>query len=388
VLTIEPILVEGEVSLDDEPLLARISFRGPTTVEMDADPDGQFSGYLPRPGDWDLEIRAFEPPVHRYERRVAISIPEGKDHATLELRLPDTTLRGTVVDEQGTPVPDVEVGVTDPLLTTPEVTTSTDEHGRFEMRGLDEGPVRAQAVEDRGDGGEWSSQPEIVQLREDATAEIQLVLRPHATLQGRVVAADGNPLPGVWLETQPFTAAGLFDAPSARPYASDSAGRFAISLPRSIDTIHLSVMAPGHPLTQIVTRLGDMGDVVLGSAAGSLVLDLPGKLADIHWTDTSQPLPALIGPHGIKLPVALLARWAAVNGDPWKPDDTAVTVPLVAPGHYAVCWMSPGGWMLRSATGAGCSSGELEAHGTLRLSISAVDPAPAATTTASDPASR
>lgn len=367
VLTLEPILVEGRVTLGDEPLLARVTFRGPSTLEMDADVEGRFSGYLPRAGEWDVAVKGIEPPVEWRRRAVEVEVDEGEDRAMLHLRLPDTTLRGTVVDAGGRPVPGAEVTLADPNLTRPEVSVTTDEDGRFLVRGQEEGPVQAQAVLHDSSGELWSSRPEFAQLFEDEEAEVRLVLRPHAWLRGRVVAADGNPVPRATLEAIPFDAAGLLDAPEARPFATDAAGRFEISFPRSIEAIHLLVMAPGHPLTVMEVPLADLGDLPLPPAGGTLVLDLPGRVDEFPWADRDRPRLGLLGPQGVKYLVGLLGQWASLNGHPWQREAGEVTLPQLAPGRYRVCWFAAEEWLVRAAAGRDCMEAEVRAGEGVRV---------------------
>ena len=227
-------------------------------------------------------------------------------------------------------------------------------------------------IEDRGDGGEWSSHPEIVQLREDATAEIQLVLRPHAhtavvawslPTATRCLASGWKPSRSLLLD--------CLRRPVGATLRQRSAGRFAISLPRSIDTIHLSVMAPGHPLTQIVTRLGDMGDVVLG-IGGGIARPRPARQSR---RSPRGPTRRNRFPHSS-------ARTASSSPWPCSRAGQPSTANLETGRHRGdrpPRRSRPLRGLLDFARrmdvplgdGAGCSSGELEAHGTLRLRRSA-----------------
>lgn len=195
------------------------------------------------------------------------------------------------------------------------------------------------------------------------------MLRPHGTLRGRVVAADGNPLPQAWIEVVPFDASGVLDAPAAQPHATDAAGRFEVSLPRTIQTVDLAVMAPGHPLTQGRVALEDLGDLQLGSAAGTLVLDLPDRVDAIPWVAADRPRPGLIGPQGLKLPLGLLGQWSSLNGHLWEPTATQVTLPLLAPGRYAVCWVPETAWLLRASNPTACTTGEVRPGETVVLAL-------------------
>lgn len=171
------------------------------------------------------------------------------------------------------------------------------------------------------------------------------------------------------MEVQPFDEAGVLDAPSARPLSTDTAGRFEVSLPRSIQLVHVAVLAPGHPLTTFTARLEDVGDVTLAASSGTLAVNLPGKVESVPWADPTKQRPALLTPGGMRFPLGFLAGWAGRQDYPWSPADGEVVVPLLAPGAYAVCWFSPRDWLLRMAPGEGCVSGEVQDGTLLRLSL-------------------
>lgn len=370
VLVLEPILVDGKVLLGEEPLLARVTFRGSLTRVMDSDLEGRFSGYLPRAGEWDVAVEAIEPSVEWRTRALEIKVDERKDKAQLRLALSDTTLRGTVVDSQGTPIAGAEVTIGDPQYVRREVSVTSDADGEFEVRALEEGEIRAQAVLEEEGGRVWSSRPEVARLVEEETVEVRLVLRPHRSLTGRVVAPDGNPIPRAWIEISPYDGSGLLDAPAAQPLATDAVGRFDISLPTSIETIHLTVMAPGHPLTQVAGPLGDLGDLALDAGAGDLVLHLPSRVDEVPWADPAQARPVLVGPNGIAFPIGPLSRWSALNGHPWESDARELTLTRLADGRYAVCWFHNADLVLRTSTGRDCVATEVGAGDTVSLSLS------------------
>jgi hypothetical protein len=359
-IRIDAIRVDGTVRFGDEPLVARLTFRDSSTIVMESDFEGRFSGYLPQAGSWDLEVEAVEPPVHRRERSREIAAEDGR--ARLEIAFPATRLTGVVVDETGRPRRSATVEVNDPSGTGRAVSTSSDVAGEFVFAGLPEGPatVRASA------GQHLSSAAEAVDLREEVEPRLTLILRPNRMLRGRVVDPSGNPLPDVWLEIAPFTAGGTLDLRHAQAATTDRAGAFEVALPESSRSVHLAILAPGHGLRQQTVAVADLGDVVVEPGGGTIVVDLP---AEVPWADPARPRPVLVDGAGHHLFLGLLAQWARLHGVAVDPAAGRLVIPSLAPGVYAVCWMGPEEMMRQRSSGQGCRSGELATGSELLLRL-------------------
>lgn len=67
---------------------------GPTKIEMTSDADGHFTGPLPKPGAWRVDILGDEPRL-RTSARVEVK-PKG-DRASVVIDLLDTKIYGRVV---------------------------------------------------------------------------------------------------------------------------------------------------------------------------------------------------------------------------------------------------------------------------------------------------
>lgn len=372
-VTVETIRLAGTLRLGDEPLLARLTFRGaPLQVRMESDVEGRFEGVLPRGGEWDVEVEAFAPAV-RWRRRDVQVIAKG-DEATLDLVLPDGRVEGVVVDEEGRAYPEARVTLDQPL-TGREVGVSSDHEGRFVFYGLAEGTYEVQATA----GDQLGSTPERVEARRDTTPEVRLVLRPRLRLEGRVLDTAGNVLPGVWVQSEPFLASGAVDGANADGTATDAVGRFRFDLSPGTARVHLAVMAPGFALRQVLLEPGEAGDLVVGSEGGTLVVEVPPAVA---WLDPSQPRPFLLDASGNALPVGPLISWSNLNGVAVDAASGLITIPLLEPGTYRVCWMTAADVAFRGSSGSGCQGGELPAGGVLRVSLAP----PAAPATARGPA--
>ena len=100
--------VDGTVKLGKKGLAAALTFTGdsiPASIHVSASEDGTFRGFLPRTGRWSVTVRATDPPVERLLNGVEVQTRAGSDVAFVDLRLPGTSIVGSVVDEKGGPGP-------------------------------------------------------------------------------------------------------------------------------------------------------------------------------------------------------------------------------------------------------------------------------------------
>ena len=131
------VAVEGRLRLGTAPLAATLWFggrSGATSSRMESDEEGWFHGVLPREGFWRVEVQAVEPGLSTWARAEVDAGRSGK--ASLDLVLPDTRIFGHVVDERGKPVARADVTFQTESL---HLFSTSDEMGRFEVRGLPEG---------------------------------------------------------------------------------------------------------------------------------------------------------------------------------------------------------------------------------------------------------
>lgn len=369
-IPITTIRVEGTLHLGEEPLIGQLTFRRlDTRRETESEADGKFMATLPEDGSWDVEVKAPVPAVRW--RRANIPIASEAGVATLELSLPDTHLSGRVVDENGDPQEGALVTATDSPWEGRAVTVRTIENGKFDLFGLEESTYSVQA--EKGDRASLATE---VGLREEARSDLDLILRPKKSLRGRVVDAAANAVPGVSLLVEPYTSAGILDGFYEQGQTvSDLQGHFELTVPPSAATVALTFFAPGYAIRYLDTKPGEVGEVVLSSAAGTLRLTVPEP---VTWTDPSSPRPALVHADGHKVVVGTLLHWASLNGILHQPESVIFTIPGLGPGTYRVCWVRPHEWASRLTPGVGCAGGDLASGNTLALSL--VDPP-----TATDP---
>ncbi|NJL28908.1 MAG: carboxypeptidase regulatory-like domain-containing protein [Thermoanaerobaculia bacterium] len=142
--------IKGRVTLGKEPIRAIVSFgttQGRPEIRLETNDDGELEGYLPREGEWPVELimgehdaaaQAIEP--------VFVEKPRGSEPADVDIELPNTELTGIVV-ENGAPVAGAGVVVIryDAAKKRREAMLQTDEEGKFKLRGLSEGMLDLQA---------------------------------------------------------------------------------------------------------------------------------------------------------------------------------------------------------------------------------------------------
>lgn len=355
--------VTGHVTLGEEPLAARLYFGGygASALAMQADDDGNFSGLLPRPGSWVVEIRSEDPRVARRLAKVPVTVSNGGSRAEVEIRLPDTHLHGRTVDEAGTPVKGAWVRLIEGGQPT---VTQSDEDGEFEFRGISAG-VAILLAED----GDRRSDDQFVTVVENSAAPgVELRLRKLRLLAGSVESLAG-PVVGARLLALPVVG-NTFSVGTAQA-VSDVQGNFEIRLPASASEVLLVAMASGFPLAVERRPVLDQQllNLLVEPGGGTLVLDgaerAAGGLAD-------RPLAVFID--GVMVDAHLLTAWASLNGQqPGK--DGSVVVPNMPVGRYQACWLSPFASQPEQALSstaaprASCAEGFLTEAGELTLGL-------------------
>ena len=212
-----------------------------------------------KPGTYFFQVNRFNRGPEQVN--LSVEVPEGVRDLRVDLVIPQSAIRGTVVDTSGAPVEGlvvqagvVEGGVAEAsgllgiLLKNGIAQARTDKDGRFEMRSVAEGVYRltVSGQQRRGGGGAGPNanrrygDASLDDIRIDGRTPVEgLVLRvPLAgSLTGIVVDGNGQPLPGAEIHYQSDKrqqkAAGealadLFGI-QAQPARSGPDGRFTIA---------------------------------------------------------------------------------------------------------------------------------------------------------------
>lgn len=341
--------IAGIVRRGGEPARARIVLGGsrehPERVELFADPEGRFSGYLPREGSWPVFVGVEAQGAEQGLDPIEVVRAPGEEAAWIEISLFETEIRGRVVDDAERPVSRGFVVAT--RSGSPEARRTNariDEEGRFRLRGVRPGTWTIDAMVG-GDGGRA-----VVELAEGAEEDVEIRLSGGRRVAGRVVAPHG-----------PVAAAALYLVPAIEqvyPLAAQKTGprgEFQARVPRHAPLVHVLAMAPGYaarilslPLPADGRPLDDV-EIAVGEVAGTLRLELAGSGAS--------GVELRRGPTSIHLD--LLASWAGYHGV--RPDESW-ELPAMEPGEYRLC-----------RRGA-CESGTLVPGATLVLRLEGDDP--------------
>lgn len=323
-IAVDLVEVNTRVLLGDEALPhAEVWFGGRfgrTRVHAVTDEEGEVVAFLPRTGEWRVDVRSEVPRVVDDGR--SVEVPE--DGGELEIRLPDTRLRGRVLAEgTGQPVVGSAVRLVRADVRTGASGVLTDAEGRFDLAGLDTGSYLVQAEKDSA-----RSEMVTVDLREEVVPpELTLTLRRRITLEGHVIAQHGG-VPGARVEVVPLSASGELVEISVPSAVTDASGRFATDLPAQTQEVLVTVLAPGFALT--LARGGVEGmRIAVAPSAGRL------RLARTNGDDGATGAAIeLVMIDGQPVDVPTLLSWAAMHGDGEGGD---LVVPALPAGAYRYC---------------------------------------------------
>jgi hypothetical protein len=335
-LQIPAVVVRGRLTAGDEGVAATIFFGGKHSVpsiRIDSDEEGSFEGILPREGEWRIELereggwgsQALDP--------VEVERSAGKSYAEVELELPDTVLRGRVVEE-GRPAEAMVLGVREVRgeggRPRREVTgRSRKDDGSFELRGVLPGPMQIHAYR-----GYLTSETTTVDVQEGVEGpELLLELEPKHEITGRVLLR-GAPVPGARVL--------LFPDPGLSTEANTGPdGRFTARLPGRSRSVGLVVLPPGGAIVTLRLALDAADD-------GEVVLSVPAVGGDLVLTDPQRALAQVLRHAGVSLPLRSLFGVLSAAGrlEP-HPDGFGLLIRGVEPGLWSLCGSQdrPGGCM-------------------------------------------
>ena len=346
--------VEGRVLLGGEPVEGTVILQGGRgdRTELRSGGDGVFHGWMARPErPWLLATVRWVSGGQDRSRTLEV-VPEFDDtQMTLDIRLPDGSIFGSVVDDLGIARPGVAVRATPDRQSDKfsEVRAETDRSGRFHFTGLDRGVYHLQA------GGNGSSASEIVTVDlADAfpPSQVRLTLQPTRPVeiavfqQGRAVAGATVRLDG--LRPVPFSLA-ITTGPD---------GRFVAQVPQVTSRAVVTVLSPSHPLWSFCQFIG----------TEELRLDVPTVTpSELRVesragsdTDTEAGRVVLVTGTGGAVDFGTFLAWNRARGGTFDfhRDDGEETlrmqVPRIMPGEYALVWTGQPRWEVaaRACSGA------------------------------------
>ena len=347
-IRLEMLQVHGRVYLGDEPLEARLYFGGKsggTSLRIDSDEEGAFSGSLPRDGLWDIDVVARKPEVFR--RLTEVPVERGSSgEAELKIELPGTSLEGSVINEAGTQIRNAAVLIK-PVGSPEKVSnTRSNGEGHFSVAGFEPGSYQ---IEARLMGESLASDTIEILLDEETSTSVTLILRDGRELRGILLGPSGEAVVGAPIFARPmFTdQRGVILLPQAR---SGADGSFSLRLAPGTPAADITVLAPGFLFKRERRQISEDEElvIVLESEGG-------GRLVILE----SENEPSFILHDGVvTLDLGTLKRWALLNGQ--STDASPLTIPRMPSGLYALCSEFP-----NEAT---CTEAHLSPFGEVRLS--------------------
>jgi hypothetical protein len=372
--------VEGAVRLGKEPLEALIWFGGQygsRRIAARSDPEGRFSAVLPELDEgWYVEV--YNEPRHVAARffEVAVRKSSGQPAARVRFDVPDTLVRGRVVDENDQPVAGADVlayggaGALDRGKARSSSGARGGEPGSFEIRGLRPGTWQFVADVADGDLG-MSSDALPVEVAADRSQEdVRLVVHRRVEIAGKVVDPGGQPVAGAEVVAYPELASGTFVGWPPRT-TTDSAGSFRLRLPARTTAAEITLLAPGFAVRQSRVDPRSREPLVLSvdQVGGTLIIVYPDRAEKDDPGAVVRRLLTTVF-HDYMEP-SDLANWAYLHGIS-QTDPGRFVIPLLEPGRYTACREAdepPPGAEVASALAGSCASGELSVYGELTLEL-------------------
>jgi len=358
-ITIDLLWIEGKIHLGDAPVEGRLFFggrSGASSIEMTSDAKGSFSGPLPKPGMWKVDIEGDDPQVSA-SAKVEVKVKNGR--AKIDLALPDTKVYGRVVDPSGKPAYGAEVTLTS---TVSSKVSNADEKGEFEIRAFPEGTTEVSAAR-AGDGGrEVSESYRFEASNHSPQGPVVLTLRRNRSIKGRILGPTG-PVIGATISAWPV----LGGDGTISTVRSGLDGGFELKVPEGTQTLRAVVSPPGGALKAYEVRAPNDAETLfeVEPSGGDVVVKL-GK-------EDSADNPILaVWQDDIGIPFGTLVRWTEGHGVRfWQGRE--IHIAQLAPGNYTVCL---GGAEIVAAselnawkTRAKCASGYLASASVLDLSL-------------------
>lgn len=251
--------------------------------------DGVFRMDLP-PGEYDVDVRA--PGLTGLEKEGVVVSP-GR-YTPLDVRLEPATavVEGTVADEEGRPLPDVQVRAESPSGAGVARTTLTDGQGAYRLEGLEAG-LTSLRVRSPG-AARWLSRMET--LKPATSTRVDFTLPATGSVWGQVTLESGAPPDGpVLVHAVPRGGSG------AGTTETDAQGRYSLELPAGA----YQLVAQRHEAASIYFHVEQDPTVMV--PAGSMVQQ------DLTLHDDPVLSGTVVEPSGAPSPLAVVA--AVQGGD-------------------------------------------------------------------------
>ena len=325
-LSIPIVEVEGVLTARDEPVTGTLWLGGrfgATSIPMDVDEEGSFSGFVPREGRWAVDVAVDGMAAVQSLDPVDLERPSYGGPVLLDIELPDTRVAGWVVDGQDRPVAAAQIRLIDFESKSKVAEATGDLDGRFELEGVRPGRFKAYASAAEGE----STLVDVAVEEGRYAPDLRLTVESQRMLSGSVSSPEG-PVPGAFLAVSPSRRLG-----TQQQAVTGGDGRFQVQIPSNVDSLDVLVLAPSHALAAYRLAVSDDStslDLTVERSAAQLELDL----GDHRLSDVS------LLANGVLIGGRRLQQWLQLSGRPLEPAaglPERITVPRVAPGTYSLC---------------------------------------------------
>jgi hypothetical protein len=348
-IEVPAIEVHGWIRYGKDPIVARITFggrSGSSRVSLASNDAGYFEGYLPSTNgvtQFPLYVEADQPFIRRTTKPLDVRPGEA-----VEINLPKTELNGTIVDDSGNPIATgAIVSIAPPEDPFVQTIVGPESRGVFKLSAFAPGTyhVFAEAKGLRSDDMQ-------VEVKEDRTEKVQLVVHAQRTLKMVVSSPEGLGIPAAQVKV-------VLSPTSPSPIlVTDRDGAFEVRVPAGVTRVVFGIAAPGYSykITSAASDTADSSRIVLDRSGGTLRLT-----GDLH------PGSVIVKDGAFESVKYMLRAWdGSVDGE-------ETVLRNVSPGDYAFC----GGGVdvvgtLMSATTrpiSHCRNGRLLPGGDLALSL-------------------
>lgn len=322
--------VRGAVRLGKDPLKATVRFggeHGNQSVSLQSNEDGEFQGFLPRAGAWDVSVQSESPPV-KASLGVEVRRSEQESESSVDIALPNSSLTGRVVDEERRPVKDGVVNLYAKAGQGGLIQLPIESGGYFQVRGLAPQTYAVSAMV----APNLESESQEVTLEEGAEPPpLTIVVKRDIRILVNVESAFG-PVPGATVIAFPGAPA---STPLAVPVRTDWQGRAEVRLPSNSKEMRIRLSPPGFSMRFLTlpTPPDRRVTISVDQLGGTLVIEVPEMSQQPAEQDVRE---AVILRNGhLRLASATAHEWGGKTELFGR--GRRITIPNLEAGEYLAC---------------------------------------------------
>ena len=334
---------------------------GAMSIAVEIGEDGVFEGFVPREGQWALDIARDGMAGVQSLEPVVLEQPSYGGRVVVEIELPDTRISGSVLDSADRPIGAAQIRLID-LESREKVAEITGElDGSFQLEGLRPGDFKIYASAAEG-------QSELLDISVEEgvePAEVRLVVDEMKTIVGSVQSPEG-PVTGAFVTISPSWRLGTMQRA-----ITGGDGKFEVEFPSTVDSLDIVVLAPSHALASYRLPLSSSSEEAGSREPLLLHVERSGALLELDLGD--RPFNEVTLRAGeVQITGGTLLQWLRLSGglsDGLPGQDGPIHIPRVAPGAYALCPGNAVNYLGASGRPAECDGLYLAPTGVGRLAL-------------------